>query len=301
MDDTLFDSQNAAYAQAMFEQYARNPDSVPEEWRKLFQDGGGRAVSEGLFVPDQLNGHRAAPPPSRVADAMAEEDRVTADLVARLHHVLPAVSRATALVQAFRDHGHQLARIDPLGSEPPGHPQLNPSFFGTSMEELDELPSSLVMDNGGQRSMADALDDLAKIYAGSTGYEFEHVNDHVKVDWLWNHVERGSHQQELAAAERRALLHRLTEVEAFEQFLHRNYLGQKRFSIEGTDILVPMLDLGLEEALRAGGREVVIGMAHRGRLNVLTHVVGLSYAELLSEFEGPTYRDSQLHVHGTGT
>jgi len=168
------------------------------------------------------------------------------------------------------------------------------------MEELAELPSSLVLDTGGKRSMADAVNDLAKIYAGTTGYEFEHVDDHVKVDWLWEHVEQGRHQQELAPEQRRALLRRLTEVEGFEQFLHRNYLGQKRFSIEGTDVLVPMLDLGLEEALRAGGREAVIGMAHRGRLNVLTHIVGLSYAEMLSEFEGPTIRESQLHVHGTG-
>ncbi len=302
MDDTLFDSQNAAYAQAMFEQFARNPDSVPDEWRKLFRDGGGRMVAEGLYVPDQLDGHRgAAAPPSTprapgVDRAMAEH----LDAVERLHKVLPAVSRATALVQSFREHGHQLARIDPLGSEPPGHPQLNPSFFGTSMEELAELPSSLVMDNGGSRSMADALRELAEIYAGSTGYEFEHVDDHVKVAWLWEQVEEGRYFPMMSADARRTLLHRLTEVEGLEQFLHRAYLGQKRFSIEGTDVLVPMLDLALEDALRDGGREVVLGMAHRGRLNVLTHIVGVSYAELLSEFEGPTYRESQLHVHGTG-
>jgi len=210
------------------------------------------------------------------------------------------VSRAAALIQAFRDHGHQLARIDPLGSEPPGHPQLNPAFFGTSMEDLALLPSSLVMDDDQERSVADALQELKAIYAGSMGYEFEHVDDHVKVGWLWDQVETGAHRPALTADQKRALLRRLTETEGLEHFLHRAYLGQKRFSVEGNDVLVPMLDLTIEEAARAGGREVVLGMAHRGRLNVLTHTVGLSYGELLAEFEGPSLQGGQLDIGGTG-
>jgi len=327
MDDTLFDSLNAAYAQDMFDQYARNPDSVPEAWRSFFADGGARAVAQGLFVPEQMErpgggaGAWAAPTavaaaptsaaPSPAAPGAAAPGYAVpavgapagvepSDLAERLRRALPVVSRATALVQAFRDHGHQLARIDPLGSEPPGHPQLAPSFFGTTMEELADLPSSLVMDKPKDRSVADALQELREIYAGSIGYEFEHVDDHIKVEWLWDQVERGAHFTPMSAAQRRALLERLTQVEGLEQFLHRAYLGQKRFSLEGLDMMVPMLDLTLEEAVRAGAREAVLGMAHRGRLNVLTHVVGVSYAELLAEFEGPTQLDSQLHVAGTG-
>ncbi|MGD8320779.1 MAG: hypothetical protein PVJ02_10000, partial [Gemmatimonadota bacterium] len=289
MDEPLFDSQNAAYAQAMFEQYARNPESVPEAWRKLFADGE-KARAEGLIVPDQLNGHRggaavAAPPappgapapptaPARPAAEAEEEVLPGLESAANSHsagaehlrRVLPMVSRAAALVQAFRDHGHRLARIDPLGSDPVGHPQLSPAFFGTSMEELEALPSTLVMDDEQERSVADALRELEEIYAGSLGYEFEHLDDHVKVDWLWDQVETGAHLVEMAPEERRALLRRLTEVEGLEQFLHRAYLGQKRFSVEGSDMLVPMLDLALQEAIRVGGREAVLGMAHRGRL-----------------------------------
>lgn len=310
MDDTLFDSQNAAYAQAMFEQYARNPDSVPEAWRKLFEDGGSRAAALGLFVPEQLNGHQAAPAaaPATPDAADAAVPSVGSQAADHLRQALPVVSRATALIQAFHDHGHQLARIDPLGSDRPGHPQLSPAFFGTTMEELAELPASLVMDpehghghsHGDDRSVADALNDLLEVYAGSIGYEFEHLDDHVKVDWLWEHVEAGEHFVDLPAERRKQLLRRLTEVEGLEQFLHRTYLGQKRFSIEGTDMLVPMLDLALEEAVGAGGREAVLGMAHRGRLNVLTHTVGVSYSELLAEFEGPSYKGGQLEVSGTG-
>ena len=307
MDHLLFDSLNTAYAQAMFEEYARNPEAVPAEWRSLFETRGPQAVSEGLFIPDQLDDNRtgvveapaaAQPSPmSPVVPAPSPTSRAADDLL----RALPVVSRATALVQAFRDHGHQLARIDPLGGEPLGHPQLTPSFFGTSMEELAELPASLVMDEAGEgRSVADALADLEKIYAGSIGYEFEHLDDHVKVDWLWQQVESRKHLPETRPEDRRTLLYRLLQTEGMEQFLHRAYLGQKRFSLEGNDALVPMLDLVIELAARKGGREVVLGIAHRGRLNVLTHTLGLSYGELLAEFEGPSYKGGQLDIPGTG-
>lgn len=297
MEDSLFDGQNAAYAQAMFEEYARNPGAVPAEWRTLFETKGSQAVAEGLFVPDQLNGNRT-PAAEPAAPMQPSPSSSVADDLLR---ALPVVSRAAALVQAFRDHGHQLARIDPLGGDPPGHPQLTPSFFGTSTEELADLPASLVMDESREhRSVADALADLRAVYAGSIGYEFEHLDDHVKVDWLWDRVETKAHVRQMSTSERRTLLTRLSEAEGMEQFLHRTYLGQKRFSLEGTDALVPMLDLMIELIARAGGREVVLGMAHRGRLNVLTHIVGVSYGELLAEFEGPSYKGGQLDVPGTG-
>ncbi|MEJ2204142.1 MAG: 2-oxoglutarate dehydrogenase E1 component [Gemmatimonadota bacterium] len=336
MDEPLFDSQNAAYAQAMFEQYARNPDSVPEAWRRLFEEED-QVLEAGLRRPEQLETvHPPATlvqpsprPPVREADGrppqssspagvpeVASEAISVASLLvpepteggggrvvdpdAHLVRILPVVSRAAALVQAFRDYGHRLARIDPLGTEPVGHPQLNPAFFGTSVEELAELPSSLVLEDDEERSVADALQEMREVYAGSMGYEFEHLDDHVKVDWLWDQVEQGAHFTESGTEEKTALLKRLTEVEGLEQFLHRAYLGQKRFSIEGNDMLVPMLDLTLLEAIRDGAREVVIGMAHRGRLNVLTHIVGVSYGELLAEFEGPSFRGGQLDVGGTG-
>ncbi len=311
MDEPLFDSQNAAYAQEMFEQYARDPESVPEAWRRYFADGGARATGDGLFVPEQLNGYRGAPAQvvqARPAAPAAQEAPAQAATGVRHHtapdrdlrDALPVISRAAALIQAFRDHGHQLAHIDPLGSTPPGHPQLTPAFFGTSMDELAELPASLIQDDAGDKSVADALNELRDIYAGSIGYEFEHLDDHLKVDWLWDHVESGGHLPELSGEDRKKILQRLTEVEGLEQFLHRAYLGQKRFSVEGDDMLVPMLDLALEEARRDGADQAVLGMAHRGRLNVLTHTLGVSYGELLAEFEGPSLQGGALDVAGTG-
>ncbi|MFQ5536127.1 MAG: 2-oxoglutarate dehydrogenase E1 component [Gemmatimonadota bacterium] len=314
MDEPFFDSQNAAYAQAMFEEYARNPEAVPPAWREFFSDGGARAAAAGLLIPEQLKGLPGAPPaPAAGAPAQpaqSQPDTVPPQLESaaqspstaaeHLRRALPMVSRAAALIQAFRDHGHELAHIDPLGSEPPGHPQLSRTLFGTSMEELAALPASLVMDGEDTRSVAEALEELRQIYAGHIGYEFEHVDDHGKVEWLWEQVETGAHFPHLSTEDKRRLLRRLTEVEGLEQFLHRAYLGQKRFSIEGTDMLVPMLDLALEAAIRDGGTEAVLAMAHRGRLNVLTHTVGVSYGELLAEFEGPSLHGGQLDIPGTG-
>ncbi len=337
-DDTLFDSQNVAYAQAMFEEYARNPEAVSAEWRRLFDNGAELAIAEGLLVPDQLrdprvgsrpdatprpheaagpesgsDGHEAPPPPrTSPAPPVPAVPSVSVrggngaepSPADRLLELLPAVSRATALVQAFRDHGHQLARIDPLGSEPPGHPQLSPAFHGTSTDELKELPASLILVENGKslddRSVADALADLSEIYADTIGYEFEHLDDHVKVDWLWTQVEEGAHRPTLSDDRRKDLLKRIGEAEGLEQFLHRTYLGQKRFSLEGNDMLVPMLDLVIEETARAGGTDVVLGMAHRGRLNVLTHTVGVAYGDLLAEFEGPSRKGGALDIEGTG-
>jgi len=310
MYEKPFDSQNAAYAQALYEEFARNPDSVPEEWQKFFALGPQVAVQAGLMVPEGLaeNGGASPLPSAGVgptptagmdSELMVEESRAAraeADAVRRL---LPVVARATSFIQAYRDHGHQLSHIDPLGSSPPGHPQLDPSFFGTSVEELEELPASLVMEGAEDESLAQVLRKLQRVYCGTIGYEFEHLEDPAVVRWLWNQVESGVHTQPMEAGQRVRLLQRLTEVEALEQFLHRAYLGQKRFSIEGTDTLVPMLDLALEESARMGAEHVVLGMAHRGRLNVLAHFVGVGYEEILREFEGIEAKGA-FTVEGTG-
>ena len=310
MSTIPFDAQNAGYVQALYEQYATNPDTVPEAWRRFFAQGPAATMRAGLIVPDGLstNGHSgnghgsgngalAAPPaPSRTtaADTQAESLRLT-----RLLH---AAARATSVIQAFRDHGHMLAQVDPLGSAPPGHPQLDPAFFGTSMEEMDQIPATVAMRVGARtgETVAVALRRLRETYSESIGYEFEHLEDPERVRWLWEQVESGVHTRPLEAREQTRLLHRLSEVEGLEQFLQKAYLGQKRFSIEGTDMLVPMLDLALEQAAEDGGHAVVLGMAHRGRLNVLTHIVGIPARDILREFGGIKSRGSALTVSGTG-
>ncbi len=318
MTDTLFDAQNAGYAQALYELYARNPGDVPEPWRRFFAHGPSETLRAGLLVPEALSspdGGTAAPsgngpgaksvpatPPTRVPTGTAVPPATATPEPGRSKHLLSTVARATALVQAFRDHGHMLAQVDPLGSQPAGHPQLDPKFFGATVEELEQISSTVVMHEGAREgeTVWAALKRLRRAYSGHIGYEFEHLEDPVRVRWLWDQVESGVHTRPLPAEERVRLLQRLSEVEGFEQFLHRAYLGQKRFSIEGTDMLVPMLDLALEEATSDGCHAVVLGMAHRGRLNVLTHVVGIPPRDILHEFGAIKARDGALTVAGTG-
>src|SRR5216110_4050887 len=135
-------------------------------------------------------------------------------------------------------------------------------------------------------TLADALPALRATYCGTIAYEVEHIGSHVERVWLRQAIESGEHRKPLSADDRKQLLARLTAVETLERFLHKAYLGQKRFSIEGLDILVPMLDLTVELAGLSGARRVVLGMAHRGRLNVLAHIVGLPYETIFAEFEG---------------
>lgn len=303
-DSPLFDAYNAAYAQDLFERFARNPESVPASWRTFFQAGVSEAQAHGLLVPEGLNGNgtaAAAPPaPLPAAPASAPAAAPAAD-PASIRRLLEVVARATSLVQAFRDHGHQLARIDPLGSEPPGHPQLDPAFFGTSMEELQQIPASVVLGNGGDESLAATLERLREAYCGSIGYQFEHLEDPDRVRWLWNEVESGAHTRPLSKEDRLALLERLSEVEGLERFLHKAYLGQKRFSLEGNDMLVPMIDLALEEAARNRGKAMVLGMAHRGRLNVLAHIMDIPYEGLVGEFEGGAVKRGMMAIPDPGT
>ncbi|MCH8811063.1 MAG: 2-oxoglutarate dehydrogenase E1 component [Gemmatimonadetes bacterium] len=302
MDEKPFDSQNAPYAQALYEEFARNPEGVPEAWRKFFDLGPEVAVDAGLIVPeglDEKGGEGGHPQSSTESPKAADELTAARQETDRMRRLLRVVAHATSFIQAYRVHGHQLSTIDPLGSDPPGHPQLDPSFFGTSLEELRELPASLVVENGRDESLADVLHRLHQAYCGTIGYEFEHLEDPTVVRWLWDQVESGTHTRPLEPGDRVRLLQRLTEVESLEQFLHRSYLGQKRFSIEGTDVLVPMLDLVLQESANTGGRRVVLGMSHRGRLNVLAHIVGLGYEGIIREFEGIEAKGA-FTVEGTG-
>jgi 2-oxoglutarate dehydrogenase E1 component len=196
------------------------------------------------------------------------------------------VAAAMALIKAFRMHGHLAAKLDPLGTPPIGDPALDPGPLGLTPEVMAAIPSKVLRIAVPGRTLAESLPHLQATYCGTMAYEIEHIATHEERVWLREKIESGAYRQPLSADERRALLRRLTEVEALEKFLHKAYLGQKRFSIEGVDMLVPMLDLTIERAAESGARDVVIGMAHRGRLNVLAHTIGRPYETIFAEFEG---------------
>src|SRR5712691_2915374 len=199
---------------------------------------------------------------------------------------LKHVAAAMALVRAIRRLGHRAAQLDPLGSAPPGDPALDPDPLGLTPEVMARIPAEVLRIYVPGASLAQALPHLRETYCGTIAYEVEHLASHEERVWLRQVIESGEHRTPLSAQEKRELLDRLTAVEKLERFLHKAYLGQKRFSIEGLDAAVPMLDEVLELAGRASARKVVLGMAHRGRLNVLAHVVGLPYETIFAEFEG---------------
>src|SRR5216117_2347332 len=208
---------------------------------------------------------------------------------------LKHVAAAMALGKSIRNFGHMAARLDPLGSEPPGDPALAPGPLGLTPEIMARIPADLLRIYVPGRTLADAYPKLQETYCGTIAYEVEHIGSHQERVWLRQVIESGDHKKPLAPEMKRKLLARLTAVETLERFLHKAYLGQKRFSIEGLDALVPMLDQTIELAGTSGARRVVLGMAHRGRLNVLAHIVGLPYETIFAEFEGGR------HVEGTLT
>jgi len=215
------------------------------------------------------------PAPARPA-AAAEPDEA----------LMQAVQAATSIVKAHRMHGHLAARLDPLGSAPLGDPALDPASVHLTPELMERIPASVLRVAVEGETFADALPRLRETYTGTIAYEIEHISDHQQRIWLRQAIESGTYRAPLAAGERKKLLGRLSAVEALETYLHKAYLGKKQFSIEGLDAMVPMLDEAIELSSRAGAREVVIGMAHRGRLNVLAHTVSRPYESILVEFEG---------------
>jgi multifunctional 2-oxoglutarate metabolism enzyme len=200
--------------------------------------------------------------------------------------LLQAVQAATSVVKAHRMHGHLAARLDPLGSPPVGDPALDPATVNLTPELMARIPASVLRVAVPGDTFAEALPHLRETYTGTIAYEIEHISEHEQRVWLRQAIEAGAYRAPLAPDEKRKLLRRLSEVEALENYLHKAFLGKKQFSIEGLDTLVPMLDETIELAAAAGAREVVFGMAHRGRLNVLAHTVGRPYETILAEFEG---------------
>ncbi len=208
------------------------------------------------------------------------------------------VAAAMSLVRAHRTHGYLCARLDPLGTEPKGDPAVDPGPPELVPEILRRIPAKALRIYVPGETLADALPRLRETYCGTIAYEIEHIASHEQRVWLRQVIESWQHRTPLAPEERVRLLEALTQVDTLERFFHKTYLGHKRFGIEGLDMLVPMLQWALTWAARHGVSEVVMGMAHRGRLNVLTHVIGLPYETLLAEFEGGRQVEETLTPRG---
>ncbi len=228
-----------------------------------------------LSIPDAAAAHAApATPASGSPPAPVDEE------------LLQAVQAATSLLRALRTHGHLAAHLDPLGREPESDPSLDPGPLGLTPELMERIPAKILRVYVPGATLADALPHLRETYCGTIAYELEHIASNRQRLWLREAIESGTFREPLTNDESKLLLRRLTEVDAFERFMHKAYLGQKQFSVEGLDMTVPMIDELIQLSATRGAREVVIGMAHRGRLNVLAHNLGRPYESIFAEFEG---------------
>lgn len=292
MTPDYIDAVNVGFVRELVDAYLEDPQAVPEEWRTFFDSASNGVLAEHPLIrrlreldPTLFasNGSANGAAVEAAAGAAPVEAAAEPD-----HDMLASVAAAMALVKAYRMHGHLAATLDPLGSEPLGDPSLEPENLTPPLtpDIQQRIPADVLRITVPGETLAEALPHLRATYCQTMAYEIEHISSHEQRVWLRRAAESGEHRASPPPEERRALLRRLTQVEGFERYLRRAFLSQKQFSIEGLDVLVPMLDAALDNAAEKGAEKAVIGMSHRGRMSVLKHTVGRSYSALLREFEG---------------
>jgi len=291
LDSTPLGAGNAPYVESLYEQFLADPVSVESQWRAYFT-----SLAEG--ARDTAHG------PIRDALAVRAREARGAGIAIAAQSAPPsdaakqgAVSR---LIQVYSNRGHLVADIDPLGLMRRPVPEvLELKHYGLSEADLDtEFYTGSKSDAIARRmKLREIVAQLRSIYCGTIGAEFAHVSDSKERLWLQNRFQEGRMQNRFAAEERKTFLRHLTAAEGLERYLATKYPAQKRFSLEGGETLIPMLDDLIQQGGQRGVDEIIIGMAHRGRLNVLVNVVGKSPSLLFSEFEG---RYDTHHMQGSG-
>jgi len=267
-----FQGVNAGYVAELYERYRRDPLSVDADTRAAF--------ARWAPGPDVAPG---APPAAAAAGAPTAT-----------HAIVGAVN----LAECIRRYGHLAARLDPLGRPPVGDPSLRPEAHGITDDDLRRLPAGLVGGPAaeGAADALEAIESLRRIYCSTIGYDYAHIFVPEEREWLRHAAEFGVFRPPAEPVDPYGLLDRITQVEAFERFLHRTFPGKTRFSIEGLDLIVPVLDEVVSDAVEGGIHHVMLGMAHRGRLNILAHVLQKPYAQVLAEFKDPLKRRTAYRI-----
>ena len=269
---------NASYIEDLYEQYLVSPDSVDPKWKTYFDGFQGREAGDiphSAVIAHIADAAKKAVNSGTAAGAGDERER-----------------NVGRLITAYRSRGHLGARLDPLSLTAP----TNPPDLGLPFHSLSESDLGSEFSTGGvagqpRMKLRDLLERLKKTYTGSIGAEFMHISEVEQRQWLYQRLEMAGGNYNLDAETQRRTLERLTAAEGLERYLHTKYVGQKRFSLEGGDSLIPMMDTIIRDAGKDGVKDVVIGMAHRGRLNVLVNTLGKSPRKLFDEFEGKFEHD----------
>ena len=276
-----------AFAEGLYADFLRDPSSVSNEWQLYFatlgQDSNfaSRPKLGPSFRPASLFG---APSP-RSNGAPAKENGAAA---AAGHGVSEAAVRqdqVDALVRAYRVRGHMIAQIDPLGLPRPSQPELEPEFHGLGTADLERRFSSRTIAGAEVLTLRAILTRLRNTYCRSIGVQFMHIDDLRVKNWLQDRMESTENRIELTRSEQLRILTKLTDAAIFEEFIQKKFVGAKSFSLEGSESLIPLLAFAIDRAAEHGVDEIVLGMAHRGRLNVLANIMGKSPRDIFREFE----------------
>jgi 2-oxoglutarate dehydrogenase E1 component len=277
---------NAAFIEDLYERYLQDPESVDLAWRERFHAMHQEAANEVPHGPVRENFLR-----------LAQESR-TRPLARSTERLEPTAAEKQAavlrLINAYRFRGHQVADLDPIKlRDKPKVPDLDPAYHNLEEADLDQVFHTGSLYAPDRMSLRDILAMVQQIYCGCVGSEYMHITNTQEKRWVQKRLEGYRATPELDNADRRWLLTLLTAAEGIERYLHARYVGQKRFSLEGGEALIPLLDELIQRAGRKGIREIVIGMAHRGRLNVLTNILGKPPQDIFDEFEGRVHLSSQ--------
>ena len=264
-------SGNLEFVERLYADFAGDPASVPAEWRAYFEslDNGDRAGVTRLgptFKPASIFS-------PAVVTGGADDERT-----ALLQH------RVDRLIRAYRVRGHIVAKVDPLSDFLPYVPELDSEYYGLGEADMERLFVSETMKRNGRLTLREILQRLRETYCQSIGAQFMHIDNLQMRHWLQERIEGSHNHTELSRAEQLRILTRLTDAVVFEEFIRKKFIGAKSFSLEGAESLIPLLDLAIEKAGEHGVQEIVLAMAHRGRLNVLANIIGKSPREIFREF-----------------
>ncbi|MCG6984212.1 MAG: 2-oxoglutarate dehydrogenase E1 component [Thiocapsa sp.] len=275
---------NAAFIEDLYERYLKDPESVDLRWRERFQAMHQEGANEVAHGPVRENFLR-----------LAQESRSRAR-TRSTERLEPAAAEKQAavlsLINGYRYRGHQIADLDPIKlRDAPKIADLDPAYHNLEPDDMDQVFHTGSLYAPDRMPLRDIIAMVEQIYCRTVGSEYMHITDTQEKRWIQKRLEGYRATPELETADRRWLLTLLTAAEGFEKYLHQRYVGQKRFSLEGGDALIPLLDELIQRAGRKGQQEVVIGMAHRGRLSVLTNIFGKPPQDIFDEFEGRVQMD----------
>lgn len=285
MSENGLSDLNLAFADELYAKYARDPGSVPGDWRRYFERLGPEPIPirplEPSFRPHSVfnppNGHDLRPSQWDETSAIGLQDRVD------------------QLIRAYRTRGHMIAQIDPLGLERPCPPELDPAYYGFAEADLERRFSCETVHGDGSLTLREILGRLRNTYCRSIGVEYMHIDDLSLRRWMQRRMEFTENHFQLTRKEQIRILTRLTDAVTFEEFIRKKFVGAKSFSLEGSESLIPLLDLAIEKAGDHGIRQIVMGMAHRGRLNVLANILGKNPRQIFREFA-----DADPHLYTGG-